>query len=247
MKLRLSIGLALVVLVTACSSGTTVNPEEPATIGDLDAAVQTASRALLARDAIPIVAAYFGVDDTEKIIRYDWVDYRTAGDVLAVFNFLDRSHIEGISHSGGRWMTALISAEETHPWQADSLGTPAEAIPAISRLEAMTTQQTADQSGAVATRQTASDGSTRWALTTPRDDGTGSLTQEWIVNPNGLVQFYRVSSDAGLGDGAGAIVFEYGVADAEPDPIIVPVEGTPLVLDELGIPQALRDVETLEE
>jgi hypothetical protein len=246
-KLRLSIVLTLAVLVTSCSSGVTVNPEEPTTVAELDAAVQASSQALLAGAAVPIVAAYFDITDTEKIIRYDWVDYRTNGDLLAVYNYLERTYVEGLSRSGGSWMTALISDDETHPWQPDSLGTPAEAIPDIGRLEAMMTQSTADGTGVTAVRQTASDGSSRWAVTTPLESGTGSLTREWIINKDGLVQFYRISGDTGLVDGAGSVVFEYGVSNAEPTALIVPAAGTALVLDDLGIPQALRDLENPDQ
>ena len=43
--------------------------------------------------------------------------------------------------------------------------------------------------------------------------------------------------------GVGAIVMEYGVEDEDRDPVVIPDLGTKLRLDDLGIPEALRDLE----
>lgn len=243
---KMAVALALIALLSACSSGKTVNPEEPATVAELDAAVTTASQALLSNNGVAIIAGYFASDDPDSLFRYDWIDYRQDGALLAVYKYLDRDHTEALSWSAGNWMSAATSVEETHPWQSESLGQVAEVIPEIARLQAMTTQQTPDEGGATATKQTASDGSALWGVTVPTADGAGSTTREWIINSDGIVQFHRVTGDD-LGDGATIIVVEYAVAGSDAAPIFVPVAGTPLVLDNIGIPDAVRDLETAEQ
>jgi len=246
LRSKLSLVLVLATLLAACGSGTTIGPEEPATVAELDAAVTTASQALLANDRIAIIAGYYTTEDAESLFRYDWVDYEPDGDLLAVYKYLDHDRTEALTRSAGSWMTALVSADDTHPWQLHSTAS-LPAIPALERLQAMATQATPEESGVTAAKQTASDGSALWTLTTPAADGTGTITSEWIVDADGFVVYHGVAAGQDPGDGATIIVYEYGITGTDADPVVVPAEGTPLVLDELGIPDTVRDLEDSEE
>ena len=231
-------------LLAACGSAeSTAGPVEPVTIAELDTKVQASSSGLLQRELIPIAVIYFGFEDREQIVRYDWIEYRPGGDLLAVTNFLNGEGAIGLARTGGVWRMAVESPQESTPWRAEpALGDP-DVVAAIEQLEAMTAQETPIGSESEATRQAASDGSELWTLLMPRTDGLVD-TRQWIVNGNGLLQFYRVFSEEPLLDGVvGAIVMEYGVEDEDRDPVVIPDLGTKLRLDDLGIPEALRDLE----
>ena len=90
MRLRITLLVCLALLLAACGSNEpTAGPPEPVTIAELDAKVQGSASALLQREAIPIAVIYFGFEDREQIVRYDWIEYRPGGDLLAVTNFLN--------------------------------------------------------------------------------------------------------------------------------------------------------------
>jgi hypothetical protein len=126
----------------------------------------------------------------------------------------------------------------------------AEVLPSLGQLLDMTSQVTpefADHDATIAqiaTRQGATDGSELWTLVEPRDAENALTTRQWIINPDGVLQFYRLYTEPLLLDGdIGAIVYEFGVVDEVPDPVIIPELGSQLRLAELGIPDALLDIE----
>lgn len=250
MRIRILIAVALALLVGACgSSEPTAGPVEPVTIAELDAKVQATSQALLQRSALPIAVVHFDFIDREQVVRYDWIDYRPRGDLLAVTNFLGEGGAVGLARSGGEWRMAVDSPDESSPWESrPELSGPPDVVSAIEQLEAMTTQQTPASSGSddaqlyEATRQAASDGSELWTLITPIGDGVVD-THQWIINGDGLLQFYRLYLESAPQAGVGTVVVEYGVEDEERDPVIIPDLGTPLDLGGLGIPEALRNLE----
>ncbi len=250
---RILITIALTSSLLAACGGNepTAGPEEEATIAELEEAVGGAAMALLENESVPIAVIYFGYDDREQIVRYDWIDYRSNGDVLAIYNYLVSVDTIGLSRSQSQWSMARISAEETSPWEAEpTLGTVRETLPTIGQLIVMTEAATAEFNPTnpslanQVTRQGASDGSELWSLVVPRDAETTLVTAQWIISPDGLLQFHRLFSEATpLSSRAGTIIYEYGIDDKGPDPIIVPQQGTSLVLNDLGIPQALLDIE----
>lgn len=252
MQSRLVAVFAIVLLLAGCggSSQPTAGPEEPATVAELDAAVQAAAQALLGSESLPIAVVYFDFTDREKIVRYEWIDYRRGGAVLAIDNELDASGAAALSRSDGAWRTASATADLAEPWRASpDLGEPLNAIGSLALLDEMLDQTTpvatahdADIDHEVV-RQGASDNSELWTLTIPYSDGLVT-TRQWIINPDGVLQFHRIFTDAApFAGNVGTIIFEYGVDDSDAGPIIVPELGTPLQLDELGIPETLRDLE----
>ena len=250
MRIRICLAIALALLVGACGSNEpTAGPVEPVTIAELDATVQATSQTLLQRSALPIAVVYFDFADREQLVRYDWIDYRPGGDLLAVTNFLNEQGAIGLARTGGEWQMAVESPDGSTPWEPrpELSGSP-DVVSAIEQLEAMNTQQTPANPGSdqtlqyEATRQAASDGSELWTLITPIGDGVVD-THQWIINGDGLLQFYRLYLESAPQAGAGAVVVEYGVEDEERDPVIIPDLGTPLSLDDLGIPEALRNLE----
>lgn len=250
---RTAIAIAVLAsLLSGCGSDApTAGPEEPGTVAELDAAVNAAAQKLLDRKRVPIAVIYFGFDEPEQMVRYDWIDYRTDGRVLAVSKYLITESSFALSLDGGRWAIAQVSTEETHPWREEpTLGTIENVVPAVQQLIEMSTRITPESSEAdtalmnEVTRQRDSDGSELWTLVMPRDEDSTFATAQWLINPDGVLNFYRVYSDAvPLTSRAGTVVYEFGAKDEEPDPLIVPELGTPLRLDDLGIPIALRNLE----
>ncbi len=249
MQLRIGLVIGLSLLLVACgTSEPTAGPEEPTTIAELDAQVRLSAQALLDKNSIPIAVIYFGFEDREEVVRYEWIDYRPAGDILAVTQSLSQEGTMALARSGGVWRSAMDTPQGVAPWDEDqTLGDSPVAV--ITQLEAMTTQTTPDsppgEPGLTheATRQLASDGSELWTLLVPHTDGPVE-TQQWIINPDGVLQFYRLYMDTPfLGADIGTMVVEYGVEDEDPDPVVIPDLGTRLRIDELGIPEPLRDLE----
>ena len=239
--IALALALILTVGIAGCGNDITVGDVEPVTVTELDTAVQGAASAVLARAVIAVI--YFDAADPLRVLRYDWIDYRNTGQALAVYQHLDSDYTEGLILDAGSWITALDSPSDSQPWQVDSVtGLAMERLPALDQLTRMATTGRLDDVPETATRQTASDGSQLWTLQTADAD----LVYEWIISPSGLLNFYRVFSSAGLESGAGTVIYEYGVSDADPDAIVVPAAGTPLLLDDLEIPPALRNLEEPE-
>ena len=249
MQHRIIMLVGLILLLAACSTGApAAEPGEPVTIAELDAKVQLSATALLERESIPIVVIYLSSEDQNEIVRYEWIDYRQGGDILAVTKPLNEEGASAVARSEGEWRSAADTPQGASLWEADpSLGENPVAV--IAELEAMTTQATPigseDNPGTTyeALRQVASDESELWTLLISRTDGPNEA-QQWIVNPDGLLQFYRLSSDPPrFGEGIGTIVVEYGVTEEDPEPVAIPELGTPLLLDELGIAEPLRVLE----
>ncbi|MDJ0952747.1 MAG: hypothetical protein QNJ81_03610 [Acidimicrobiia bacterium] len=250
-RLLLPVVLAVALLSAGCGSDQPeVAPAVPTTLEELDAAVTGAAGSLLARESIPIAVVYFGFDDREEIVRYEWIDYRPGGDLLFVDKYLNRDLAIGLSRVANEWSRAQVAADETFGWRAEPVvGTAAEAVAAIGLLEEMSVQETAEFSEfdetrrQTATRQSADDGSELWTLTAPLD-AEAITTRQWIINPDGILQFYRVYTDRIIfTPDVGTIIYEYGVADDEPEEVYRPTLGDPLRLDDMGIPEALRDLE----
>jgi len=245
LRLRVAVALLLGLSAAACSPNeVTIGPEEPVETAHVDAAVSNAAQELLERESIPIAVLYFDAENPEEVVRYDWIDYRPGGDVLAVYRYLDRDQTIALSLVDGVWMTALDSERDDSAWEVDTtLTQPEDVVPAIGVLNGMSEQATLTAIPTEAIRQTASDGSELWTL----NIGDDAVVSEWIVSPGGLLQFYRVFDSAGHGDGVSTITHEYGIGDDEPGPVVAPIEGNPLQLDDLAIPTALRGLETAEE
>lgn len=240
LNIRLVVGLATTLLVAGCASNdVTVGDVEPATVAELNTAVHDASSALQAKESIPIAVIYFTEEEPERAIRYEWIDFRRGGQALAVYRDLETEHTVAVSLSTGGWMNAT----DTQPWQPDSSPETAfERIPAVALLGRLSGEDISTTITPTITRQRASDGSELWTL---REDG-GATTREWIINPEGLLQFYRISNPEGLDLGASKIIYEYGVSDEDPAPIVVPEPESSLDLDELEIPPALRSLDGSE-
>jgi hypothetical protein len=255
MRLRIFmlVGLALTLVGCADSEPTEIAPPELTTVADLDAAVRTAAAALLEQEIIPVAVVAFAWDDPERITRYEWIDYRPAGEVLAVNRDLEDQTTTAVSRANEMWTEARISAADTYPWQSESsLTTIPETVPTIGDLIAMTTQETpefTERDPAVrhqATVQRASDGSELWTLVIPDAASAVVATRQWILNPGGLLQFHRISAnDRSFSPEEQTVIYEYGIEEEDDElaPIIVPELGTDLVLDELGLPNSLRDIE----
>lgn len=255
MRLRIImiVGLALTVVGCADSEPTEIAPPEPTTIAELDAAVSVAAEGLLQQEIIPIAVVAFAWDDPERITRYEWIDYRPAGAVLAVSRDIDDETTAAVSRANEKWMGARIAADDTYPWRAESsLTTIRETVAAVGDLIAMTTQETSEfteRDPAVkheATVQRASDGSELWTLVIPNAAGETVATRQWIINPGGLLQFHRTSTDdQTFSPEEPTVIYEYGIEEEEEElaPIIVPELGTDLRLDDLGLPNSLRDIE----
>ncbi len=251
-RLSLLLIALLSIMLGGCGSDApAAGPEEPSTVAELDAAVHAAAQKLLDRERVAIAVIYFGFDDPEQMVRYDWIDYRPDDAVLAVYKYLDADTSIGLSLSEGRWAIAQVSDEQTHPWREEpTLGPPVDVVPAVLQLIEMTERTTPESSETDAalinevTRQGASDGSELWTLVMPRDESSTFASAQWLINPDGVLNFYRIYSDAvPLTASSGAIVYEFGAKDEEPDPLIVPALDTPLRLDDLGLPIALRNLE----
>jgi len=255
MRFRITMFVGLVLLMAGCADAepTEIAPVEPTTIAELDAAVSLAAEGLLEQGTIPIAVVAFAWDDPERITRYEWIDYRPAGEVIAVSRNIDDETTAAVSRANEKWMGARISMGDTYPWRAESLSTTIpETVGAVGDLIAMTTQETPDfteRDPAVeheATVQRASDGSELWTLVIPNAAGATVATRQWIINPGGLLQFHRISADdQSFSPEERTVVYEYGIEeeDDDPAPIIVPELGTELSLDNLGLPNSLRDIE----
>lgn len=251
---RKLIALVTVALVLAAcgQSEPDVLPEEPATVDELDAAVHSAALALLSGDTLPVAVIFFGLEDREEIVRYDWVDYRSeTEEILAVTRHLDRTETVALSLTQGEWAEARISDAESYNWRAAmDLGAVSDETWVLARLLDMTTQETREVTehdaglAVTVTRQGATDGSELWTLVIPEDSESVRANHQWIINPDGVLQFYRQYQETTpLDGGVGAMVFEFGVENDDPEPIFVPELGTPLLLSDMGIPPALLDIE----
>ena len=245
MRFRICIAIAVAMLLGACGpSEPTTGPVEPVAIAELDTAVRDSAQILLDRGSIPIAVIYFGFTNRDDVIRYEWIDYRPDGDVLAVAKDLGGGGATGLARSAGEWRVAVESSEGSVEWRSEpALAANPDVVPIVSQLEAMATQVTPASPPLEATRQEASDGSALWTLRSP-DEEAPVGTHEWIINPDGVLQFYRLFfNEPVLGEDIGTVVVEYGVADEEIEPVIIPELGTPLQLDGLGIPEPLRELE----
>jgi len=251
--LRRTLVIALAALsLAACSSDeVTVGPEEPGTVAEMDAAIRSAASALLSQESAPMTVVYFGFDEDKEVLRYDWVDYRPGGDILVITKHLSEDETRGYSRIDGVWSMASVTSEDSLVWTTDVPEiTGEETQPGIGKLLAMvgqdsTTSDVFDTEASVVTQQGASDGSVLWTLVSPYRSGETMATQQWIISPNGVLQFYIFYTENAATE-YGTIIYEFGAGHQTTDPVTAPELGMPLRLDEFEIPDALRDLENRE-
>lgn len=245
--------LALCVVITAACSGAgepdvTVGPQEPATIAELDAAVAPAAQVLLDAGGIRTTAVYFGVEQPEQAAGFEWLEYRTEGDFFYVQNQREPRLVEAFIQVDEELFTATTTGESDEPWSA--LGpqpdTVEELLDLLTLLAAIAEQpsQLVDQGDGPSqvSRQQDSEGNVLW--TYRRDSSAGDIIEfaaQWLINGDGVLQFYRVGSEVEPISGSSGIVYEFGVAD-DLEPLDPPVLGSPLDLEERGVPGELIDV-----
>lgn len=248
------VALSLVIVLTAaaCSASdepeVTVGPLEAATIAELDAGVAPAAQALLDASELRITAVYFGVANPEQATRFDWLEYRAEGDFFLVYNQRDPRRIEAFIRVGQEMYSAVTTDQGDEPWSA--MGTqsepPVEFFDLLAILNTMGDQPSTLVGGDTAagriTRQQDSDSNVLWTF---RKDGSEAnvieLGAQWLINGDGVLQFYRVGSDVEPIAGSSGIVYEFGIAD-DLEPLEPPVLGAPLDLEARGIPSELIDM-----
>ena len=248
---RLVVFATCVVATAACSTSdepdATVGPHEMATVAELDAAVAPAAQALLDAQGLVITAVYFGIEDPEQASRFDWLEYRAEGDFFVVYNQRDPRHVEAFIQVGTELYTATTADQQDEPWSA--LGPqpvpPAEFLDLLTILTTMAEQPSKVLDGAgdgEVTRQQDSDGNVLWSF---RRDGSDpdviEWAAQWLINGDGVLQFYRVGSDVKPIDGSSGIVYEFGIAD-DLGPLEAPVLGTALDLEARGVPSEIIDI-----
>ena len=253
---RLLFIILVSISLASCSSTNqvTVGPEEPGTIADMDPAVQAAAANLLLQDSAPMAVIYFGFDDRDEVMRYDWIDYRPTGDLLVITKDLGNDETSGYARIDGVWSTSLVTADESILWTTEVPDATAEdTMPGIDQLLAMTGQDSNqvyrfETETKTVFRQGASDGSELWTLIISHENDEVLATQQWIISPEGVLQFYRFfAEDAAALGSYGAIIYEFGAGDETTEPVTAPEMGTPPRLDEFRIPDALRDLENQED
>ncbi len=243
----------VLVVTTACSASgepeVTVGPQESSTVAELDAGVAPAAQALLEAPGLRITAVYFGFADPEQATRFDWLEYRAEGNFFAVYSELDPRRVEAFIQVGEELYTATITAQADEPWSALGLQPkpPTEFLDLLALLTAIAEQPSMLVDGEPAesevTRQQDGDGNVLWTL---REKGSNpdviGLAAQWLINGDGVLQFYRVGSDVEPIAGSSGIVYEFGIAD-DLDPLEPPALGTPLDLEERGIPSELIELD----
>lgn len=244
--------LALVIVTTAACSATdepevTVGPQESATVAELDAAVAPAAQTLLDAQGLRITAVYFGIEDPEQAARFDWLEYRTAGDFFFVRNEREPRRIEAFIQVGEELYTATTADQGDEPWSAvgPQPVPPAEFLDLLTDLTAMAVQPSTLIDGAgdgEVTRQQDSEGNVLWTFRKDGSDpGVIELAAQWLINDAGALRFYRMGSDVEPIAGSSGIVYEFGIAN-NLDPLEPPTLGAPLDLEERGVPSELIDV-----
>lgn len=240
--------LLVVLLLAACGgdeeSDATLGPPQAMTIDDLDAAVRPAARALLDAAGLEATSIYFGFDDPEEVVRYDWFDYRANGDNTFVINRLDEA--TAVVRVGNMSYTAA-SGKEAAPW---SLGeATADVLPPRDTVEQLAQgsilAMPADSPTLfTVTRREAEDGSNVWRFAGIADDGVTEVALfEWIIDRDGVLWFSRIESDQmPLLGSTRAMVTRYAIPDRD-EPIQPPTLGAPLDLESLGVPEELRDLD----
>ena len=239
--------------LAACSSNSapevSVGPLETATVTELDTAVRSAAVALLDAPGLRIATVYFDFVDPETVSRFDWLEYQSPSDYLVVSNRIQPRDIAALLVIGNASYSASTTATGSQAWS--STGTtqndPLEFVGVLRQLTDMTEQTTpalvagSDRENEV-TRQQDSEGNTLWTLNSPGPDPqVVEMASQWIIGSDGILQFYRVSSEVAPISDASGIVYEYGVAD-DLERRNPPELDTLLDLEDLDVPTALRDL-----
>lgn len=244
---------ALTLVLAGCTSSSapevSVGPLETATVSELDAAVRPAAQALLDAPGLRIATVYFDFADPETVSRFDWLEYQSTTDYLVVTNQIQPRDAAALLVIDNTSFSATAGATGSQPWTATGVAqdNPVDSVEALRLLAAMTEQATptlvagSERENEV-TRQQDSEGNTLWTLNSPGPDPElVTMAAQWIISSDGVLQFYRVSSEVEPISGASGIVYEYGVADdlerREP-----PEVDSLLDLEELDVPAALRDL-----
>jgi hypothetical protein len=245
----LAIGM---VATAACSGadepGVTVGPQEPATMAEVDAAVAAAAQVLLDANGIRITAVYFGVEEPEQAARFDWLEYRSDGDFFLVQNQREPRLVEAFIQVDGELFTATTTGESDEPWSAlgaqpDRLEELLDLLTLLATIAEQPSQLVAQGAGpSQVSRQQDSEGNVLWTYRVDSSDGDIiEFAAQWLINGDGVLQFYRVGSEAEPISGSSGIVYEFGVAD-DLEPLDPPVLGSQLDLEERGVPGELIDV-----
>ncbi len=226
----------------------TVGPQESVTIDELDAAVGAAAQVLLDAGGLRITAVYFGIADPEQAARFDWLEYRAGGDYFLVLNERDPRNVVAYLRTSDEVYTAAIRDETDIPWAAlgGTTEPPDDPIELLSILAAIAEQPSStvggDVSGAAVTRQQDSEGNLLWTYRKDSPDpNVIEFGAQWLINGDGVLQFYRVGSDVEPISGSSGIVYEFGIAD-DLEPFEPPAPNTPLDLEARGVPEALIDI-----
>ena len=99
-----------------------------------------------------------------------------------------------------------------------------------------------DNAAGEVTRQEDSDGNVLWTFQSAGSDpDVIGLAAQWMIQGNGVLQFYRVGSEVEPISGSSGIVYEFGI-DNDLGQLDPPVLGTSLDLESRGVPHELIDV-----
>lgn len=244
--------LVLVVITGAgCAGSETTAQPAPATIGELEAAVQPAAQALLDARALEVTTLWF--DENGSQVRADWLDYRHDGTFMLVNQSLSSTsdamawiQLDGDSFcatSGPGLYCDIDNPQTIEPWARYNrrpVESNATQIPIPLDIESMAASVNAEgvpEDEMEASRHAESDGAIVWTLDNPL--GEGSLTREWTIDAAGFLRSYTAGSETGLPFGLYSKM-EFGfVVGADPSPIAPPLVGTPLDLNALDLPTDL--------
>ena len=217
-------------------------------MAELDAAVGPAAQALLDAPELRITAVYFGIEDSEQATGFDWLEYRMEGDFLVVFNQREPRHVEAFIQIDGELYSATTTAQGGEPWSAagSQLGNPSELLGLLEILTQNASQPSRligeTGSGSQVTSQQDSEGNSLWTFRqNSSDPDVIELAAQWLLNRDGILHLYRVGSDVEPISGFGGIVYEFGLAD-DLERLERPALGTPLDLEDLGVPEGLIDL-----
>lgn len=249
--MRLGAALFLSALVLATCGGddsapSTTGAPAVVTVVELDTAVGAAAQALLESPFLEATVAYFDFEDPDYVYRFHWMDARPNGDQVVVDKDIDSNTTIAYAQVAGARYTASSTAGDDEPWTAfgPALDPTEGALPlhvVTQMADGATLVMAADSvpDDATITRQAGADGSTVWRLTTP--SASTFRAAEWIIDRDGLLWFYRVESDqAPIADAARAIIIGFAIPD-NAAPISPPRLGTPLDLEDYGVPPDLWD------
>lgn len=240
-----------VIAGSGCTGPDTAAKLEPATIGELEAAVQPAAQALLDAAALEVTTLWF--DETGSRVRADWLDYRHDGTFMLVNQSVSSTsdamawiQLDGESFcaaSGPGLYCNIDNPQTNEPWARYNprpVESNATQIPMSLELESMAASVNAEgvpEDEMKVSRRAEPDGTIVWTLEHPL--GEGNLTREWTIDAAGFLRSYTAGSETEMPFGLYSRM-EFGfVVGADPSPIAPPTVGTPLDLNSLDLPSDL--------